>query len=122
MGYEHRNVVFNYENDDNAFGLQEITEEVASRGRVLGPATFLAKKRDPFTDVLWMRKLIVRSKHEFKYKAKDKEFNPMELRNKCAYITGGYLPRSLSDRTQVGAVEWGTLKAEAMSPDFIRQP
>ena len=61
----------------------------------------------------------MRSNHEFKYRTKDTEFNPMELRNKCNYISSGYVPRSLSDRTLIGEVEWSELREEAMKPDFL---
>ena len=44
----------------------------------------------------------MRQSHEFKYRAKDKEFNPMELRNKVKYIKGGYMDRQ--------NIEWRLMK------------
>ena len=41
-----------------------------------------------------MRDLIMKEDHEFMSKAKDKEFDPMSLKNKCNYISGGFLDQS----------------------------
>ena len=33
----------------------------------------------------------MRGKHEFKYKSKDLDYNPMLLANKCSFINQGYV-------------------------------
>ena len=32
----------------------------------------------------------MRNKHEFKYRTRDTDYDPMHLMNKCAFITQGY--------------------------------
>ena len=69
-----------------------------------------------------MRKLIMRQIHEFKYRSKDKEFNPYALRNRCSYIQGGYIgiiAIELTDKTRVGKSSWKDLKQATMEEDYM---
>ena len=42
-------------------------------------------------DTMMMRQLIMRNKHEFKYRTRDTDYDPMALVNKCAFIKQGYV-------------------------------
>ena len=47
-----------------------------------------------------MRKNVYRENHEFKVRAKDKQYNPMKLENKCFYIMGGYIKSTKNEELQ----------------------
>jgi len=97
MGFENRNNIFQYNDNEDMFKF-DLEDSPAPRSRSTLVRTETKMKRSFFgekdfnqQDELIMRKLIMRENHEFKYRARDTDFDPMELRNKVKYIIGNYI-------------------------------
>lgn len=112
LGFTHRNVIFDYDTDNWRKSYPDLTRNkftrhvdhktkkthatnAFKRGMTVfyRPGTRTMKENVDEEDIVKMRHLIAREIHEFKMRAANKTFNPAELKNKCFYISAGYMGR-----------------------------